>query len=86
MSNDGDTQGNAGQAESAETRPGMPSDDELEEPSTEKDPGAEPKPGDAEDGEAKARDKGEPEPSHEAVGIGVIGAPLVEPDQVSDGQ
>ncbi|SJN42891.1 hypothetical protein FM104_12245 [Microbacterium esteraromaticum] len=40
----------------------LPSNDELEEPSTEKDPGEEP--------EAPARD--EPEPDHEAIGIGVI--------------
>lgn len=39
----------------------IPSNDELEEPSTEKDPGEEPK--------APSRD--EPEPDHEAVGIGV---------------
>ncbi|WP_460795604.1 hypothetical protein [Microbacterium sp. GXF0217] len=46
----------------------MPSDDELTEPSTEKEPAEEP--------EAPSRD--EPEPSHEAVGIGVVGRPQVE--------
>ena len=51
-----------------------PSTDELEEPSTEKDPGAEP----------KAAQPADPEPSHEAVGIGVIGGPLVEPEQNPD--
>lgn len=40
----------------------LPSTETLEEPSTEKDPGEEPK--------APKRD--EPEPDHEAVGIGVI--------------
>ena len=49
----------------------MPAADEMEEPSTEKDPGEEPT--------APTRD--EPEPSHEAVGIGIIGRPQVEPDE-----
>ena len=52
---------------------GEPTDDVLEEPSTEKSPAEEP----------KATDRGEPEPSHEAVGIGVVGRPLVEPEQPS---
>lgn len=43
-----------------------PADEDIEEPSTEKDPGEEPKK------DAAA----EPEPSHEAVGIGVIGGEL----------
>jgi hypothetical protein len=51
-----------------------PSTDELEEPSTEKDPDAEP----------KAAQPAEPEPSHEAVGIGVIGGPLVDPEPNPD--
>jgi hypothetical protein len=51
-----------------------PSADELEEPSTEKDPGAEP----------KAAQPADPEPSHEAVGIGVIGGPLVDPEPDAD--
>lgn len=42
-----------------------PANEELQEPSTEKAPDAEPK--------APAKD--EAEPSHEAVGIGVIGDP-----------
>jgi hypothetical protein len=50
---------------------GLPGDDELEEPSTEKEPGQEP--------EQPKPDV--PEPSHEAVGIGVIGRPLVDPEQ-----
>ena len=54
---------------------GAPAGADLEEPSTEKEPGQEP----------KSDDAGEPEPSHEAVGIGVIGAPLVDPEQASDG-
>jgi hypothetical protein len=44
-----------------------PSEEQLEEPSTEKDPGEEPKKKDA---------SAQPEPSHEAVGIGVIGGEL----------
>ncbi len=50
---------------------GEPNDDVLEEPSTEKSPADEP----------KAPERGEPEPSHEAVGIGVVGRPLVEPEE-----
>lgn len=51
-----------------------PATEELEEPSTEKEPGKEPK-----------KDKpAEPEPSHEAVGIGVIGRPLVDPEPGSE--
>jgi hypothetical protein len=49
----------------------VPPDEVLEEPSTEKPPGQEPKA--AEDQEA--------EPSHEAVGIGVIGRPLVDAEE-----
>lgn len=45
----------------------MPTTDELQQPSTEKEPGDEP--------QAPADDT---EPSHEAVGIGVIGRPQVE--------
>lgn len=41
-----------------------PTTEELEEPSTEKEPGDEPKAPDA-----------DPEPSHRAVGIGVVGGP-----------
>ena len=52
----------------------MPDADEMEEPSTEKDPGEEPK--------APARE--EPEPSHEAVGIGVVGRPQVEPNPAGE--
>ena len=53
----------------------QPANKELEEPSTEKEPGDEP----------KAAKPEEPEPSHEAVGIGVIGGPLVEPEESSQG-
>ncbi len=42
----------------------LPSTEDLEEPSTEKDPGEEP----------KAPKRTDPEPDHEAVGIGVIDA------------
>jgi hypothetical protein len=48
-----------------------PDDEVLEEPSTEKSQAEEP----------KAADSGQPEPSHEAVGIGVVGRPLVEPEE-----
>jgi hypothetical protein len=51
----------------------MPANDELEEPSTEKNPGEEPRGGTEPSG-----DRGESEPSHQAVGIGVIGGPLVD--------
>lgn len=43
----------------------VPSNDELEEPSTEKEPSEEP----------KAPTRNDPEPDHEAVGIGVIDRP-----------
>jgi len=50
----------------------QPTSPDMSKPSTEKDPAEEPK--------APARN--EPEPSHEAVGIGIIGRPQVEPDAV----
>jgi hypothetical protein len=50
-----------------------PTSDALEEPSTEKEPGEEP----------KSDNGGEPEPNHQAVGIGVIGGPLVDAEQDS---
>lgn len=53
----------------------MPATEELEEPSTEKPPGEEPK---AE--EPQAEEPASREPSHEAVGVGVVGRPLVEPE------
>lgn len=58
------------QPDAAET----PTTEELEEPSTEKAPDEEP----------KAETPASPEPSHEAVGIGVIGRPLVEPEPASE--
>ncbi|MGN8027339.1 hypothetical protein [Microbacterium sp. 22242] len=48
---------------------GMPADEQLAEPSTEKEPGQEP----------KAEKPDDPEPSHEAVGIGVIPGAPIEP-------
>lgn len=51
-----------------------PENTDLEEPSTEKAPEEEP----------KADRPQEPEPSHEAVGIGVIGRPLVDPEPDPD--
>ena len=47
-----------------------PANEELEEPSIEKEPDQEP----------QAAQPADPEPSHQAVGIGVIDAPLVEPE------
>lgn len=52
----------------------MPDADQMEEPSTEKEPSEEP----------KAPQREEPEPSHEAVGIGIIGRPQVEPDDSAE--
>ncbi|MFD5225601.1 hypothetical protein ACFWHT_08280 [Microbacterium sp. NPDC058342] len=50
----------------------VPSDEQLEEPSTEKEPDEEP----------KAPTPHDPEPSHQAVGIGVVGGPQsLTPDQ-----
>lgn len=52
-----------------------PSTEDLTEPSTEKDPGEEP----------KAADPSQPEePSHEAVGIGIIGRPQTEMGEESN--
>lgn len=59
------------------TEPSPPEGDEnedLQEPSTEKDADEAP----------KAPNPDEPEPSHEAVGIGIVGRPQVEPDEDSD--
>lgn len=52
----------------------MPSTEELQEPSTEKDPGEEP----------KAPDDRGSEPDHEAVGIGVIGGPQTDTDEAAE--
>lgn len=52
----------------------MPNAEDLQEPSTEKDADEAP----------KAPERNEPEPSHEAVGIGIIGRPQVEPEAESD--
>ncbi|MFE1646156.1 hypothetical protein [Microbacterium sp. P01] len=49
----------------------MPDDDDLVAPSTEADPGEEP----------KAKKPDDPKPDHEAVGIGVVGGPQIDPDQ-----
>lgn len=46
----------------------MPATEQMEEPSAEKDPDEVP----------KAPERDEPEPSHEAVGIGIIGRPQTE--------
>jgi hypothetical protein len=47
-----------------------PTTEELEEPSTEKEPAEEP----------KSPEGSGPEADHQAVGIGVIGGPQVDPD------
>lgn len=47
---------------------------DMKKPSTEKEPAEEP----------KAPARSDPEPSHEAVGIGIIGRPQVEPEIVED--
>lgn len=52
----------------------MPATEDLQEPSAEKDPDEVP----------KAPDRSEPEPSHEAVGIGIIGRPQIEPDHAEE--
>lgn len=52
----------------------MPDDDELQQPSTENEPGEEPKKADAD----------EPEPDHEAVGIGIVDRPLTDDDSSAD--
>ena len=52
-----------------------PAAEDLQEPSTEKEPDAEP----------KAQRADDPEPDHEAVGIGVIGGPLIDPEQSAQG-
>lgn len=52
----------------------MPPTEDLQEPSTEKE----------QDEVPKAPDRDEPEPSHEAVGIGIIGRPQVEPEEEAD--
>ncbi|MFD5214979.1 hypothetical protein [Microbacterium sp. NPDC058345] len=49
---------------------------ELEEPSTEKEPDEEP----------EARRPHDPEPDHQAVGIGVVGGPQTDTDAADDGE
>lgn len=56
------------QKSDAETDAAEPSTEDLQEPSTEKDPGEEP----------KAPAKSEPEADHEAVGIGILGRPQTD--------
>jgi hypothetical protein len=59
----------------SEERDETPDTAELEEPSTEKSPGEEP----------KAPKPHDPEPDHEAVGIGVVGGEdLADPDRADD--
>jgi len=53
---------------------GMPSDEQLREPSVEKEPGEEP----------KAPTPHDPEPRHEATGIGVLPTEPVQPPDSGD--
>jgi len=62
---------------SSDTRdrePEEPSTEDLEKPSTEKEPGEEP----------TSPDDAEPAPSHEAVGIGVIDGEPLDPERTTD--
>lgn len=52
-----------------------PSREDLQEPSTEKEPGEEPK---------ASEPQSEPQPSHQAVGIGVIPTPQTERDETPE--
>jgi hypothetical protein len=67
MSNDAQDPGEA-PTEGGTSRSEEPSVEELQEPSTEKEPNEEP----------KAPKAGEPDADHEAVGIGVIGRPQTD--------
>ena len=64
-----DAPGTAAPQDDRQDDDGMPADEELTRPSTEKEPGEEP----------KAARPHDPEPSHEATGIGVVPAEPVEP-------
>jgi len=55
---------------------GMPSNAELEEPSTEKEVDEEP----------EAKRPHDPEPDHQAVGIGVIGGPQTDTEHPADAE
>lgn len=59
-----------------------PATQDLEEPSTEKEVGQEPRAAIPEEPQ-KPQKPQEPQPSHEAVGIGVIGEPITESDEPS---
>ncbi|MCK6066884.1 MULTISPECIES: hypothetical protein [Microbacterium] len=61
---------NSADADGQRNEDDMPAAEELAEPSTEKDPGEEP----------KADKPLDAEPDHEAVGIGVIDAPQTDTD------
>jgi hypothetical protein len=55
-------------------------DEALEQPSTSYDPGEEPKSDEQAEPEIDAQPEEDDAPSHEAVGIGVVGRPQVEPE------
>jgi hypothetical protein len=67
MSNDAQDPGTAA-TEGETSRSEEPSVEELQEPSTEKEPSEEP----------KAPKAGEPQADHEAVGIGIVGRPQTD--------
>lgn len=58
------------QTATEQTATEQPTTEQLQEPSTEKEPGEEP----------KAEKPHDPEPSHQAVGIGVVGGPQSLPE------
>lgn len=66
---------NSADADEQRNQDAMPSDDELQEPSVAKEPGEEP----------KAQKPLDPEPDHEAVGIGVIGGAQTDTDDTPAG-
>ena len=63
--------------------PDSPTETDLQEPSTEKEPGREPRSPESDDQVSHPATPEEPEPSHEAIGIGVIGVPT-EPEHEPD--
>ncbi|WP_227468031.1 hypothetical protein [Microbacterium sp. YJN-G] len=60
----------AAESTGAQAASEQPTTEQLQEPSTEKEPGEEP----------KAEKPHDPEPSHQAVGIGVVGGPQSLPE------
>lgn len=80
-----DTSDTSNADDTAQSNDGVePDTADLQEPSTEKAPGEEPTSTDPEATEGDAGDGDEP--SHQAVGIGVIGGALVDPENVDGAQ